>query len=149
MKFLAGGSVVGHENVSGGEEAAAFGPAYGDDVAVPELLEVVWGRRRLPAVSKAGFGCAVVLDQLLDCHGTHARAELAFNEFLSGVGHNGSDASGGSGWIFDGGFAAENRGWVGESMSFSDGDGALKRNMNGVRDDGSSDEQLVELDPEQ
>lgn len=34
-------------------------------------------------------------------------------------------------------------------MSFGDGDGALERNMNGVRYNGSSDEQLVELDPEQ
>lgn len=149
VEFLAGGSVIGHENVSSGEEIAVVGPACGEDVTLPEILEVVWWGRRLPPVKMAGFGGSVVTDQLLDCHGTHACAKLVFDKLCSGVGHNSSDASGSCGWIFGGGFAAESRGWVGKSLSFGDGDGALERDMNGVGDDGSSDEQLVELDPEQ
>jgi hypothetical protein len=83
VEFLVGGSVVGHEDVSGGEKTAVVGPAAGEDVALPEILEVGWWRRRLPAEEKAGVGGSVVLDHLLDCHGTHARAKLAFNKFCS------------------------------------------------------------------
>ena len=56
VEFLAGGSVVGHEDVSGGEKTAVVGPAAGEDVALPEILEVGWWRRRLPAEEKAGVG---------------------------------------------------------------------------------------------
>jgi hypothetical protein len=158
VEFVAGCPVVGHENISGGEETAVVGPASDEDVALPEILKVGWWGRRQPVVKMTGFGGRVVLDQLLDCHGTHACAKLAFNKFRSGVGYNSSNVGGGSDWISGGGFAAESRGWsqsVGRVcetlslLSFGDDDSTLERDMNVVRDDGSGDEQFVELDPEQ
>ncbi len=151
MKFLTGGPVFSREDVSGRHEAAVVDPGFCDDIALPEIQEVGWWESGLSAEGDAGFAGAVVLDQLLDRHGTHACAELAFNEVCSGVCHGSSDVAGGSSSssrIDSGGFAADCRARVGELLGFGDGDSALKRNVDGIGDDGSSDEQLFELDPE-